>query len=70
MFQLPCLSVLLCVQKLTSIPADVLQNVTNESCLVCYDCYESEKYAFRDTLRPLGVFGALRAAPWVQSQIL
>ena len=38
-----------CVQKLTSIPAVVQQNVMNKSCLVCV---MSEKYAFWITLRP------------------
>ena len=37
------------IQKLTSIPASVSQNVTNKSCLVCV---KSEKYASWVTLRP------------------
>ena len=39
-----------CVQKLTSIPAEVLQKVTNKSCLVCVN---SKKCASWVTLRPL-----------------
>ena len=39
-----------CVRKLTSIPAEVLQKVTNKSCLVCVN---SKKCASWVTLRPL-----------------
>ena len=38
-----------CVRKLTSIPAEVLQKVTNKSCLVCV---KSKKYASWVTIRP------------------
>ena len=38
------------IQKLTSIPASVLQNVTNKSCLLGA---KSIKYAFLLSLRPL-----------------
>ena len=44
-----CLSLSYCVQKLAPIPAFILQNVTNKSCLVCV---KSEKYASWVTLRP------------------
>ena len=46
-----CPSVFPCVQKLTSIPPGVSQNVTNKSCLVFA---KNRKYAFWVTLRPLG----------------
>ena len=48
----PCVraSVCPCVRKLTSIPAEVLQKVTNKNCLVCV---KSKTYASRVTLRPL-----------------
>ena len=45
-------SVLLpCVQKLAQISAGLSPNVTKKS---CYVCFESEKYAFGVTPRPLG----------------
>ena len=39
-----------CVRIITSIPAEVSQNVTNKDCLVCV---KSKKYASWVTLRPL-----------------
>ena len=53
------------VQNLVTIPAGVLQNVTNKSLLVCY---EREKYAFWVTPKPPGFHDALRAALWGKSQ--
>ena len=51
---------LICIirpRELASIPAVILQNVTNESCFVWF---EMEKYAFWVTSEPLGVYWALR----------
>ena len=53
------------VRKLTLIPADVSQNVTNKSCLVCY---ESEKDTLCVIPGPPGVHGKIKAAPWGQLQ--
>ena len=39
-----------CVRKLTSIPAEVSQKVTNKDCLVCV---KSKKYASQVPHRPL-----------------
>ena len=55
------------LQKLTSIPASILQNSRNENGLVCY---KSEKYVFWVTHIPPGVHGAFRAAPMGQKCLL
>ena len=48
-FRRPPSSIREFVQKLTTMPAVVAQNVVNQSCLVCV---MSEKYAYWVTLRP------------------
>ena len=55
----------LCVQRLTSIPAGVSQNVSDESCLLCF---ESANYAFEVTDRLLQDGEFHRAAPGGQPQ--